>query len=646
MDNRYELETIHAVGGAGRVWLARDHQLNRKVAIKEIRDQFANNDRMWLRFAREAMITAKLEHPGIVPVYDFGKFKGKSVYCMQFVEGPSLAKEINKFHEDNRHLTTSSKLKLVQLRKLVARFVDVCNTVAYAHSNDVLHRDIKPSNILIGDYGQTLMVDWGLAKHSPGPIEKNVATSQPATIDPKESDDSLLDENSFNQRLNTSFGERFGTPGYSSPEQVRGEHKSIGQLSDVFSLGATLYTIVTGEIPSHDGSKISVSGPLGAIVKKAMAAKPDLRYQSVELLRQDMERYLAADAVEVYAEGVVEKILRICRRNSKLTAAILAGLFATCVISLFAWIQFQQRNTAELISEQREEIIANQSEFASVLQHVLHGIDLDEESIGQLKNLAEGNDPMIRGSIFSTIATHYRSQWLNQPDSPQGLKNLEACYHYLEKAAVEWRRTEDWQDPHYRVSTAISHAQVCIREANQLGPQDIKTADLKFETAVTLLEEQISFHDSASGEIQSSKYVEEALRLRFEVVRALGTKYKFLRRQNMGSDNVRKLLRELEVKAALYENFANELVEADNLYLLRFKYYGAQFKLMLKEDFVEIIEVLDQVIAIIESGAGNLQPKNDYESLLKLATTKRGSAKNELDLQKNRAGVLLRTNPR
>ena len=155
----------HAKGGLGQVFVARDTELNRDVALKEIQDQFAFEPRFRSRFEFEAEVTGGLEHPGIVPVYGLGHLPdGRPFYAMRFIKGNNLKEAIARFHEAERQPGRDPGLSTLELRELLGRFIDVCDAIAYAHSRGVLHRDLKPGNIMLGKYGETLVVDWGLAK--------------------------------------------------------------------------------------------------------------------------------------------------------------------------------------------------------------------------------------------------------------------------------------------------------------------------------------------------------------------------------------------------------------------------------------------------------------------------------------------------
>src|SRR5262249_16684515 len=203
------------------------------VALKVIRPELADHPTNRTRFRIEAEITGALEHPGIVPVYQLGRHAdGRPYYCMRFIQGDSLRKEIERFHSENSGRDPGKQA--LGRRRLLGRFVAVCNTIAYAHSRGVLHRDIKPDNIVLGPYGETLVVDWGLAKLIGPPPEADGT------------DDSALRPLSASVSEDTVQGTVVGTPAYMSPEQASGLNDLIGPASDIYNLGATLFTLLTG----------------------------------------------------------------------------------------------------------------------------------------------------------------------------------------------------------------------------------------------------------------------------------------------------------------------------------------------------------------------------------------------------------------
>jgi tRNA A-37 threonylcarbamoyl transferase component Bud32 len=206
---RFRVLRPYAQGGLGIVFVAHDEELHREVALKEIQVQHADHDESRVRFLLEAEITGGLEHPGIVPVYGLGHYEdGRPYYAMRLIRGDSLKEAIACFHDADGPGRDPGERTLA-LRGLLRRFVDVCNAVAYAHSRCVLHRDLKPGNVMVGAYGETLVVDWGLAKVVGRP--EGPATAE-ATLRPPSADSGTP----------TRMGSAIGTPPFMSPEQAAG----------------------------------------------------------------------------------------------------------------------------------------------------------------------------------------------------------------------------------------------------------------------------------------------------------------------------------------------------------------------------------------------------------------------------------------
>jgi tRNA A-37 threonylcarbamoyl transferase component Bud32 len=232
---RFRVLRPHARGGLGAVFVALDCELHREVALKQILDSHADDPVSRARFLLEAEVPGGLEHPGIVPIYGLGAHAdGRPYYAMRFIRGDSLKEAIDRFHGDET-LRRDPGRRSLELRKLLRRFNDVANAIGYAHARGILHRDIKPGNVIIGKHCETLVVDWGLAKVTgkadPGSGERTLVPS-------------LASGSS-----ETLPGSALGTPAYMSPEQAEGDLDRLGPQSDVYSLGATLYCLLTGEPP-------------------------------------------------------------------------------------------------------------------------------------------------------------------------------------------------------------------------------------------------------------------------------------------------------------------------------------------------------------------------------------------------------------
>ncbi|MBV8487804.1 MAG: serine/threonine protein kinase, partial [Planctomycetaceae bacterium] len=290
---RFKLLRHHARGGIGDVFVASDSELHREVVVKQIQPQHADDPASRARFLIEAEVTGRLEHPGIVPVYGLGtNYKGRPFYAMRFVRGQSLKEAIEAFHKADHRRKSDQVEHRLALHQLLRRFIDVCNAIAYAHSRGVIHRDLKPGNILLGPYGETLVVDWGLAKF----VDQDDPTTQ-------ETAELTLRPQLLSGGNQTRVGLAIGTPAYMSPEQSEGQSSQLGPVSDVYSLGATLYCLITGRPPLEDPdiqmvlSKLRrgeikppravnprAAAGLEAIVLKAMALRPADRYPSARAL--------------------------------------------------------------------------------------------------------------------------------------------------------------------------------------------------------------------------------------------------------------------------------------------------------------------------------------------------------------------------
>jgi PAS domain S-box-containing protein len=282
---RYDFTRLHATGGIGRVWRARDRQLEREVAIKELQPERAGDSKMAARFVREARLTGQLEHPGIVPVYELSSRAdtNEPFYTMRFVRGRTLTSAIKAYHA-KRLAGPAEPLELVAL---LTAFAAVCNTVAYARSQSVLHRDLKGDNVMLGDFGEVIVLDWGLAKRIDRPDEEAVDTSAASL---EEMQDAGL----------TIQGEIIGTPAYMAPEQAEGRLDQIDQRTDIYGLGAMLYEILTGRPPFVGSNTLEV-------LKKAIRGDPapprDLCPEVPPALEEVCLKALARDPAERFARA-------------------------------------------------------------------------------------------------------------------------------------------------------------------------------------------------------------------------------------------------------------------------------------------------------------------------------------------------------
>lgn len=332
---RYVDLAPHARGGLGEVFTAYDRELHRVVALKRIRSDHARDSRSQRHFLVEAEVTARLDHPGVVPVHSlFRDDADLPCYTMRFIEGQTLDDAINTHY--------AGPPEPVAFRRLLQSFIQVCETVAYAHSRGILHRDLKPQNIMLGKFGETIVVDWGLAKVVGRPAEES-PNSPEGTL-------RLVGDSSLDR---TAMGDAVGTPAYMSPEQAAGRWDVINAASDLYSLGAVLYAILTGgpplrgdnwpeiqqKIQRGDFSHPRVVNPatpraLEAVCLRAMAMKPEDRYPSARALADELERWLAGEPVQAYPEPVADRLRRWAKRHQVL---VTNGAFAIVVLIALTW---------------------------------------------------------------------------------------------------------------------------------------------------------------------------------------------------------------------------------------------------------------------------------------------------------------------
>ncbi len=323
-------------GSQGFIFSVFDRDCRREIAFKTLNSSQSDPDDV-ARFINEAQITAQLEHPGIIPVHDFGVMPSGAVfYTMKRVQGQSLAEySATRFgHPEHRF-------------HLLAIFLRVCETIAFAHSRGVIHRDVKPRNIMVGSFGEVLVIDWGLAKVLPGAGGERAVTS----LQPRHPE--------HDDEQGTRSGQAIGTPAYMSPEQARGE--AVDARCDIYSLGVVLYEILAGTSPYQRGDvrrtldQVSrdvwqrldrhphgreLPRSLVAIVHKAMAHHPQHRYQSLDLLIADLQHFIGGQAVSAYRESVRERGLRLIARHRRtLTALALAAALSCAFVALRDGIQ-------------------------------------------------------------------------------------------------------------------------------------------------------------------------------------------------------------------------------------------------------------------------------------------------------------------
>ncbi|MFO0811462.1 MAG: serine/threonine-protein kinase [Gemmataceae bacterium] len=417
--SRYEILRPHARGGLGEVFVAEDTELHRSVALKEIQPRHADDPDSRARFLLEAEITGGLEHPGVVPVYGLGTYAdGRPFYAMRFVKGDNLQQAIRRFHDlaaggspsDEPPATPQvARFDSLEFRQLLRRFVDVCNAVAYAHSRGVLHRDLKPGNVMLGAFGETLVVDWGLAKV----VGRAAADGDEPTWRPHSGGSSA-----------TVAGRALGTPAYMSPEQASGRLDLLGPTTDVYSLGATLYEVLTGR-PPFVGVDLDAVGKglfpppravhpgvpraLEAVCLKGMALQPGDRYAGALAIAADVDHWLADEPVTAFPEPAGMRLRRWVRRHARLVTGLAATLAVGVVaFALLAWqrelarqgIANEQAATAaerDKVAEERDRAVVARKVTREALDAMVSGVT--GESVATQTELSEEQKAFLRRAL-------------------------------------------------------------------------------------------------------------------------------------------------------------------------------------------------------------------------------------------------------
>jgi serine/threonine protein kinase len=325
---KYSIVKELARGGMGIVYLAADTELNRQIAIKVLNTP-ADDPDLASRMVREAQIVARLEHPGIVPVHDVGVLAdGRAFYAMKLVRGERL----------DEYAAHSGSIK-----DRLKKFQAACDAVAFAHAHGVIHRDLKPQNIMIGSFGEVLVLDWGVAKILPE--ARSAAVSLEADTLRLQRHSAAPDDSSGSGGADTTHGTVIGTPGYMSPEQARGEIRQLDERADVYSLGAILYFLLTNQRPpainatrARDPNEADETMPRPrelnkkiskgsqAVCLKAMARSPRERYASAAELSAEIVKLLDDEPVSAYRENAFEKVSRWLGKNRFLVFLVLAYL--------------------------------------------------------------------------------------------------------------------------------------------------------------------------------------------------------------------------------------------------------------------------------------------------------------------------------
>ncbi len=413
-------------GGWGIVQRALDRQLQREVAVKRISNPGKIQPAQREQFLHEARITSGLQHPGVVPVHELvADETGETYYVMKLLEGDTLRHHIRAAHAKQPDRRWARHELLEAITPLLLRFIDVCNAMAYAHRRGIIHRDLKPTNVMAGAFGETIVVDWGLARYV------DDATDETTVHGAGHQDDRSGSYRSSGPM--ESEGSVIGTPTYMAPEQARGELASMGSHSDIYSLGVILYEIIAGSHP-HKGMDIKtvlrrasrgqctplrqmqpcVPKPLEEIVHTAMAPSAERRYRDVETLADDVQRFMTGLRVSVHDETLVERTVRWCSRHRGIASTVAVAVVLLMVVSVISALVIRSAHQAE----RQARIEARQAHHES-LERLVDARDTADTWLVDLSGSLQFHPAMtpLRNELIGQALNQYQ-RLIEQPIDP------------------------------------------------------------------------------------------------------------------------------------------------------------------------------------------------------------------------------------
>ncbi len=412
---RYEEIEEISRGGCGVVIRAYDKRLRCEVALKRILPELAAHPTIKSRFFHEARVTARLAHPGIAPIHDMSDESAVATpfYTMKWLRGQTLADVINSHHNNPR-----AKKSARGLREMMIRFRQVCQTLSYAHQQGVVHRDLKPSNILIGQFGETVVLDWGLAK------ELNSLSNQiDASFTPEASQTSLDNSPVFHKEESTSdltqAGAVLGTACYMSPEQAAGQSHLVDRRADVFSLGVILYEILSGSSPFRCPTsqetmqhvirceykplsqyRPRIAKSIAAVCERALSLDPNARYADAGEMERDVQAWLAGDCVSAYSEPWWATLDRMATKYRTLFWSVLISLFCVTAITSTSTIAISNAHRNEKHARIAAENAHNQVNQSLAREKLAH-----QEAVTQLQQARASIDGWLLG-LDSVLALY------------------------------------------------------------------------------------------------------------------------------------------------------------------------------------------------------------------------------------------------
>jgi serine/threonine protein kinase len=444
-EKKYEIGNVVAQGGMGAILSARESTIERSVAMKVMLDGASPDD--LLRFISEAKVTGQLEHPNIVPVHELSVDESEQVfYTMKFVRGITLKKVLDLLAE--KHDAT---LKKYPLGQLLTVFQKVCDAIAFAHSKGVIHRDLKPENFMIGDYGEVLVMDWGLAKVLDPTRNQAVADSDGRSIIRT----GLRKELAAVESQSTNV---MGTPQYMAPEQAYAAHDSLDPRTDIYALGAILHTILTlrppiagdeaqdvlskaarGEfeaplkattgktrLPHLPGGRVPEA--LSAVTMKAMALKQEDRYQTVPEFQAEIEAYQNGFATSAEKAGPVKQLLLLFKRHRLVAGSV--AIILVLLACLLAQVVISQRRAAQTLIRLRAAAPAfaeqargslTRGQTIEAVEKISFAADLAPENPDYARLQA---DALLADQRLFLAASAYRRTLTQRPDDAAAQESL------------------------------------------------------------------------------------------------------------------------------------------------------------------------------------------------------------------------------